>query len=156
MAVTDPAPELGKLRTGREKISVLCVDDNEHLAGALRIAFDRDGGFEWKGWISRADDLVATVRKTGSIVIVLDVDMPGLDPFEAIRALAAECPECRTVVFSGHVRHDLIDRALQSGAWGYIAKTDGERALLHAAVAVHSDEIAMSPEVRACFERDVP
>ena len=137
----------------RTRIAVLCVDDNEPLARSLRVAFDRDGGFEWKGWLSCADELVTTVRRVGPTVILLDIDMPGRDPYGAMEELAAAHPDSRAVVFSGHVRYELVDRALGSGAWGYVAKTDGAEALLDAVRAVSREEVALSPEARTCYER---
>lgn len=137
----------------RARISVLCVDDNEPLARSLRVAFDQDGGFEWKGWLSCADDLVPTARRISPAVILIDIDMPGRDPYDALEELAAESPECRAVVFSGHVRYELVDRALGSGAWGYVAKTDGAFALLDAIRTVLREEVALSPEARTCYER---
>ncbi|HEX8875503.1 MAG TPA: response regulator [Phycisphaerales bacterium] len=133
-------------------ISVLCVDDNRHLAEALRIAFEH-AGFVWRGWLPGAEVLAATVRKEGPAVVILDIDMPGRSPFDALEELVEVCPDCRAVVFSGHVRHDLIDRAFAAGAWGYVSKSDGEVALMQAVREVCRNEIATSPEVRYAYEK---
>ena len=130
-------------------IRVLCVDDNEHLADALRVKFGAVGGFDWQGWLPDAGGLVGKVLRDCPSVVLLDIDMPGVDPFDALAELATRCPECRVIVFSGHVRRELIDRALDSGAWGYVSKNDGEEALLEAVRMVAAGELALSPEVRA-------
>lgn len=130
-------------------ISVLCVDDNGHVADALRLKFGAAGGFQWRGWLPDADQLVSTALRDAPSVVLLDIDMPGSDPFDALSDLAARCPKCRVIIFSGHVRRELIDRALDAGAWGYVSKNDGEDALLSAVRLVAAGELALSPEVRA-------
>jgi DNA-binding NarL/FixJ family response regulator len=130
-------------------ISILCVDDNEHVADALRLKFTASGGFQWRGWLPDAGQLVSTALRDPPSIVLLDLDMPGADPFDALADLAARCPQCRVIIFSGHVRRELIDRALDAGAWGYVSKNDGEEALLAAVLLVASGELALSPEVRA-------
>jgi DNA-binding NarL/FixJ family response regulator len=129
-------------------IGVLCVDDNEHVAVALRLKFMAAGEFQWRGWLPSAAGLVAAAEREAPRVVLLDIDMPGPDPFEALAQIADRCPETRVVVFSGHVRRDLIDRALETGAWGYVSKNDGEDALLDAVRRVVAGELGLSPEVR--------
>jgi DNA-binding NarL/FixJ family response regulator len=51
----------------------------------------------------------------------------------------------------GHVRKDLVNRAIAAGAWGYVAKGDGERAMLEAIRRVADGEFVMSAEVTACY-----
>lgn len=127
---------------------ILCVDDNALVAEALRHKLSRTPGFEWRGWLPDADALVQRAADDCPELILLDLDMPGRDPFDALAEVVELCPKVKTVVFSGHVRKDLIDRAIDSGAWGYIAKSDGEEALIDALRQIVAGEFTMSPEVR--------
>jgi DNA-binding NarL/FixJ family response regulator len=36
------------------------------------------------------------------------------------------------IIISGHVRQELLDRAIESGAWGYLSKSDGADAIVDA------------------------
>lgn len=112
------------------KIGVLCVDDNPHVADALRVLLGRSERFEWTGWLPTADEVRQAVRDQCPGIVLIDLDMPGKSPFESIAELAEHYPGCRVVVFSGHVSAALIDRALDAGAWGYASKNDGEEELL--------------------------
>lgn len=139
---------------GPTVIGVLSVDDNSLVADALRIKFARCPDIEWRGWLSSAENLVETVRRTSPHIVLLDVDMPGPDPFAAAAEVFKCCPQTRIVVFSSHVRGDLVDTALDSGAWAYVAKSDGEDAILDAVRRVAAGEFVLSPEVRAvCHQR---
>jgi DNA-binding NarL/FixJ family response regulator len=133
------------------KMSVLCVDDNAAVAEALEVKLGRSEGFEWKGALRRADDLVAVCVRDRPTLVLLDVDMPGRDPFDVLAELVDRCPETRVLVFSGHVRRDLITRAIDSGAWGYVSKNDGEEEMVAALRQVAAGELALSPEAKRMF-----
>ena len=66
--------------------------------------------------------------------------------------LVRECPQARAIIFSGHVRRELIDRAIESGAWAYVSKNDGEDELLATIRRVVSGEFVLSSEVRATYD----
>lgn len=134
-------------------IGVLCVDDNPHVAEALRLKFERAERFEWKGWLPRADALLETAQREKPGVVLLDLDMPGADPLDATERMLRTLPDIRVVVFSGHVRAEFIERALRVGAWGYVSKNDGEDELLRVLGAVWDGNVEFSPEARTVFER---
>src|SRR5437867_11821936 len=68
----------------RTPIRVLCVDDHAFLAEGLqsRLSLARD--MEYVGRLSTAEDLVAKAKETRADVVLLDIEMPGPDPFEAL------------------------------------------------------------------------
>lgn len=127
--------------------SVVCVDDNPQMAAALRQLLVREG-FEWKEWLQSADGLLESVALHRPSIVLLDLDMPGRDPIETLRDLAREQPDSRAVIFSGHVRRELVDRAIEAGAWGYVSKNDSVRELVSALHAVIAGRLGFSPEVR--------
>lgn len=135
-------------------VRVLCCDDNAEVAEALRLKFARVGGIEWSGWLASADELFTKVRSTCPDIVILDFDMPGKPPFEALEELGEQCPDARVIVFSGYVQIELIDRALDAGAWGYVAKNDGEDALVKAIHDVMADALGFSAEVRSASSRE--
>ncbi len=134
------------------QISVVSVDDNEDVADALRILFGREQGFQWKGARQLPDELFPFVADTCPDVLLLDLDMSGFEPFTAIRELSQRCPSTRVIVFSGHVRKELVENALEAGAWGYISKADGEDVLIEAVRRVaKGEEVMLGPEARAIY-----
>ena len=134
-------------------IRVLCVDDNALVGAALERHLRRAQGIEWVGLAGSADELLDAAARTRPDVIVLDIDMPGMDPFQAVAELAALEPHVRVVLFSGHVRQDFIDRAIDAGAWGYISKDDGEAALVGAIRQIHDGQFTLGAGVKAVLER---
>jgi two-component system response regulator DesR len=130
-------------------IRVMCVDDNELLAVAIERRMSSEPDFEWVGWLSEIDNVTPQVMKTTPDVVLLDIDMPGRNVFELVVELTETVPQARVVMFSGYVRTDYIDRAVECGAWGYASKNDNMDEVLIAIRRVAAGEFVLTPEVLA-------
>jgi len=130
-----------------DRIKVLCVDDHEFLVEGLkaRLALTRD--LEFAGWLPTVDGLLAKVKETGAHVVLLDLEMPGPDPFEAVADLRRRFPDTRAVVLSAYVRDHYFESAVEAGAWGYLSKGDRPECLVDGIRKVARGEFALSPEV---------
>lgn len=131
----------------KEVISVLCVDDNRMLADALAMQFKSHADLAWAGWLENSSDLVQQICDAQPDVVLMDIDMPGPDPFLAVRDLAETAPAIRVLMFSGYVRRDYIDRAIEMGAWGYVSKNESMSEVIDALRRAHSGEFVLTPEV---------
>jgi DNA-binding NarL/FixJ family response regulator len=134
-------------------ITVLCVDDNPEVAEAIKLALQSVPDIEFVGCLSEAGALVDEACRTSPDVVLLDIDMPGKNPFEAMNELSGTCPDVRVLMYSGHIRMELIDRALENGAWGYVAKSDELSALLAAIRRAARGEFTLSPSVETVYGR---
>ena len=130
-------------------IRVLCVDDNFLVSEGIKIRLNLAGGFEWVGQLPDADRLIEQVQQSRPDIVLLDLDMPGKDAFTAMRELADVEPDVRTIVISGHVRSELVDKAVEAGAWGYISKSEGPETIVAAIRQVVNGEFVVGPDVKA-------
>jgi two-component system response regulator DesR len=136
--------------TPTRPIRVLCVDDSFLVREAIRFQLTNDRGFDWLGGLACADGLVNEARRLRPDVVLLDIDMPGLNAFQALHALADACPDVRVLVVSGHVQAALIDRAVNLGAWGYFSKNE-PAALAEAVRRIARGEFVLGAEVGAAY-----
>ncbi len=130
------------------KIRVLCVDDNPLVTQALQVQLAAEPDMQVIATVSTADELLARVARGCPDVVLLDYDMPGKPAFQAISELASLCKKARVLMYSGYVEPELIDRALDAGAWGYVAKIDRQEDLIAAIRDVASGSFGFSPTVR--------
>lgn len=140
----------------RRSGTIFCVDDNLEVCAAIRAALKRRGLHQWVGENCRADNLVELVSPLQPNIVVLDIDMPGRSPLEVLVELVEAYPDCRVVIFTGHIRRELIERAIDAGAWAYVSKNDGEDHLFEAIDKVLADEMSLSPEAAAAFRHSPP
>lgn len=131
----------------RTPIRVLCVDDHAFLVEGLaaRLSLARD--MEFVGRLSTAEDLIDECKRTRADVVLLDIEMPGPDPFEALDDLARQCPNTRAIMLSAYVRDHYIDAAVNAGAWGYLCKSDDPEMIIDAIRKVSRGEFVFGPGV---------
>lgn len=103
-------------------IKILGADDNAALRALFQMSIENEPGFEFLGWIDQADSLLEEVERTHPDIVLLDLRMPGKDPLVALKELAGQFPEVRTVVMSGFDAEDMAEEAIDAGAWGYVSK----------------------------------
>ena len=127
-------------------LRVLCVDDNSLVVDALGLRLSLLGGFVWLAPVSDAGDLLSEVRRQKPDVVLLDIDMPGRDPLDALRELSASEPRVRVLMFSGLARADLVDRAFDAGAWGFLSKHADVETIVSAIRRVAAGEFLLEQE----------
>ena len=137
-------------------LRVLCVDDNDLVADALRDRLRQEHGLVWVGWVCGGPHAPDRIRALKPDIILMDLEIPGTDTFALLEHLRAREPGIRVLMFSGHVHPDDIDRALDCGTWGYLSKNDDVDGLIEAIHQVGRGEIALSREARAVQKRMVP
>lgn len=81
-------------------------------------------------------------------VVILDLNMPGgIDGFETIHRINMRNPDARILVFSMHTNETLIQRVLELGATGYIAKNCTAESMLMAVHSVKSGKTFIDPQL---------
>ncbi len=140
--------------TRTSPIRVFCVDDHAFLVAGLRALLEAEPDMEFAGRAENADDLVAHVRESAADIVLMDIEMPGADVFEAIYELRHSCPEVRTILLSAHVRDKYLDSAFAAGAWGYLTKGDSPDKVIEGIRKVANGETAVSSAVMARKEQD--
>lgn len=134
-------------------IKLMVVDDNDFIAESLRRRLASNPAFQWCGWLDSASALPAAAAERQPHIVLLDIDIPGDDAFDALRRVAKSFPDIRVVMFSGHVRKALIDRAITDGAWGYLSKNEPVPTILDVVRQVAAGEFTLSPEAQAEHQR---
>ena len=135
--------------TDSRPIRVLCVDDHAFLVAGLQARLDVEPGMEFAGHLENADNLVAQVRRAKADIVLIDIEMPGADVFEAIHDLRHRCPDVRAILLSAHVRDQYLDSAFSSGAWGYLTKGDSPDEVIDGIRRVALGESVVSADVMA-------
>lgn len=128
-------------------IRVLCVDDHGLLAEGLRVRLGAERDFEVVGWLPDADRLVEEARRLEPSVVLLDVEMPGRDPFEVAGDLRRLQPATKVVMLTAHVRDHYMSAAFKAGVAGYFSKTDDLPTLLDGLRRIDRGDFVLGPSV---------
>ncbi len=124
-------------------VDVLLVDDEPGMLGAWERLFAIQPDMRLAGTLPSADGLMAAVKALRPGLVVIDLTMPGLDPFEAIARLHTDHPDLHIVVFSGMNDDATIRRAVEAGARGFVDKLADPLEMLGALRRVAAGERAL-------------
>ncbi len=129
------------------RLRVLCVDDNDLVAQAMCRRVEQEGSIFWLGVITDVELIRGKIIELAPDVVLMDIDMPGVDTFSMVQELSAMLPATRIVMFSGHIEASYIEKALDSGAWGYLSKHDDVGSLIQGIRRVGEGSIVFSADV---------
>ncbi len=104
----------------REIPRILIIDDEQFIRDLLRDVLTR------KGYrVDTAEDGLRGLEKAKTVsysVIFTDIRMPGLNGLDVYKRLKDLCPESRVIVMTGHGLQEILDEALQLGAFADLKK----------------------------------
>lgn len=134
--------------TGRSQIRVMIVDDHPLVRRAVR---DAIGGPDLVvvAEVDNGEDALRMAPQVRPDVLLVDIDLPGMDGVQLVRELAPRLPETRIVMLtaSRDDRH-LLD-ATRFGAVGYLTKDLSVEGLARGVRSAFAGELAMSRRTAA-------
>lgn len=136
-------------------IRVVVVEDEPLLRSGLIALAQRDGDIEVVAEAAQGGAALARVRERRPDVVLMDIQMPGLDGIAATQ-LITEDPALggiAVLVLTTFAEDETVVEALRAGASGYVLKDIEPEALREAIRAVAAGRPVLSPEVTATVMR---
>jgi len=124
------------------RIRILICDDHRIVGDAMALMVGMDDGLKLVADpFSTAETAIASIAVLQPDVVLMDVDLPGMNGIEATRAIVRERPSTKVVVMSGSSDPDaMLVAALGAGAVGFLPKTEASSKILGAVRAAASGE----------------
>lgn len=132
--------------SSQRRLRLLIADDHPAVLSAMRNAFAREN-VEIVGEARDGADAIERIGATLPDIAVIDVRMPGAGGIEVTRRAAETSPGTAVVVYSGYAERDLLTRALNAGARGFVLKDAPLADLVRAVKVVASGETYADPRL---------
>jgi DNA-binding NarL/FixJ family response regulator len=127
-------------------IRVLLVDDQPLLLQGFSLILSTEDDIEVVGTARDGREALAAVETLTPHVVLMDVQMPGLDGIEATRQVVARS-DAAVVMLTTFDRDDYLFDALEAGASGFILKNADPEDLVHAVRVAAEGHALLAPEV---------
>ena len=128
-------------------IKVAIVEDNDQLRGTLARVIGRAPGFECIGEYPTAEAALEGLPKQPPDVVLMDINLPGINGVECVRRLKQILPAPQVVMLTVYEDTENIFNALTAGAAGYLLKRTKSAELLEAIREVHRGGSPMTTHI---------
>jgi len=122
------------------RIRILIADDHRLFREGLRQICEIVGNFEVVAEASNGQEAVDLARQLQPDVILMDIQMPGMDGVQAARLLGEQVPQTKVMMLTMYRQDHHIFEAIKAGARGYLLKDTAGQTLINAVEAVHRGE----------------
>jgi DNA-binding NarL/FixJ family response regulator len=130
-------------------IRIALVDDHPLLRQGIAALIADQPDLQLVGQASNGLEAIEQFRLHRPDVMLMDLQMPGMNGIDAMSAIRAEFPDARFVVLTTYTGDVQIVRALKAGARAYLLKSLLHRELLDTIRAVHAGQKRIPPEIAA-------
>jgi len=129
-------------------IGVVLADDQALVREMLATRLAAEPDIEVVAAVGDAALVLAAVDQYRPRIVLLDIDMPGLPPFDAAILVRKRHPETSVLFLSGFVNDRYIARALEVEAAGFVSKAEPPDAVVRAVRKVAGGGHYFSPDVQ--------
>lgn len=128
-------------------ISLLLVDDHFVVRSGLAASLELEDDLRIAGEADSGEEALSSCEAVSPDVVIMDLQLPGIDGIEATRRICENDPDSRVLMFTTYARDDEILAALEAGASGYLQKSAGREELIGAIRAIHDGKTCVAPDI---------
>ncbi|PJJ71460.1 two-component system response regulator DesR [Diaminobutyricimonas aerilata] len=121
-----------------DPIRIVLVDDEHLLRSALAALLPLDRTIEVVAQAENGPQAVTETLRHRPDVLVIDLEMPGMDGLDAVASIRAALPEQRVLMLTRHARPGVLRRALRLGVAGFMSKAADPEDIVEVVRTVHA------------------
>jgi DNA-binding NarL/FixJ family response regulator len=130
-----------------KKLRILVADDHGLVRRGARAVLHSRPGWRVIGEAMNGREAVEKIIDLKPDVAVVDIGMPELDGVEVVRQVREAVPNTKVLILTMHESDQMVRRALDAGARGYLLKSDLTDCLAKAVKAVSEGKRFLTPQV---------
>ena len=131
----------------KKDIRVTIFDDNKSLRFSLYQLINGSDGFTCGGAFEDCQDLLKDIENTRPDIVLMDIQMPGINGIEAVKMLREKYPDLKVLMQTIFEDNEKIFQSILAGASGYILKNTSPARILDFIKETYEGGAPMSPTV---------
>ena len=134
--------------------TLLLVDDQSIFMDGMEALLGRIPEVQIVGKANNGADAVALVHELKPTLVLMDINMPGMDGIEASKRILKANPDTRILVLSMYGHKEFVLELMDSGVSGYLLKTTGKDELIEALSTGAAGKKYLARELRTILARN--
>ena len=131
------------------RTTIVIADDHPLIRAGMASLLQSEGSFMLLGQAEDGAQAVELYARLRPAVLLMDMSMPGCDGVEATLRIRRQHPDARIVILSAHEGDEVVHRAMQAGASGYLLKNAPFAELLACIASVLEGSKSLAPGLSA-------
>ncbi len=128
-------------------IKVCIVEDLEEIRNGLAAIINMTDGFRILQTYATAEEMLAQLESSDPDIVIMDIQLPGMDGIECIRQVRDKKPSIQFIMFTIYENSDYVFKALEAGATGYLLKNSSPSKIIESLRELHSGGSPMNAEI---------
>lgn len=128
-------------------IKVAVVEDDEYIRSSLSELIEGAANLDLAGAYEDGPAAVDGIPLSKPDVVIMDIQLPGMDGVECVRTLKAARPEVNFLMLTAYEDSDKLFESLKAGASGYLLKRISSTRLLQAIRELYEGGSPMTPQI---------
>jgi DNA-binding NarL/FixJ family response regulator len=137
-------------------MNILLADDDALVIESLGVILSSDPALTIVGSVTNGHDAVSFVRGHAVDLVLMDIQMPGLDGIAATKMIHDEFPKIKILMLTTFHDYQNIHRSLQAGASGYLLKSDETKKQIMTIKSVYAGLPVISEEALRSYTSAKP
>lgn len=130
-----------------EPIRILIADDHTLFRDGMAALLVTNEGMEVVGQASSGSEAIETAARLQPDIVLMDIQMPGINGIEATRQIVSTSPHIGVIVVTMFEDDDTVFAAMRAGARGYVLKGADQEQMLRTIRAVSRGEALFGPAI---------
>jgi DNA-binding NarL/FixJ family response regulator len=126
------------------KRNITIIEDNEIIREGFAAVIDNTEGYRVAGKYRSCEDALANLREDAPDLVLMDIDLPGMNGIEGTLHIKRRSPECIILIITVLEDSDKVFRSLCAGAGGYIVKNSDTEGIVRSISEAFSGGAPMS------------
>ena len=133
-------------------IRLVITDDHPVVRDGIEMVLANENNIELVAFVGDGTTLLETLDEIEADVILMDINMPGMNGIEATQLVKKKHPKIKVLCYSQYDEKRFVRQVLKRGANGYLLKNAAASELIQAIKTVHNGDIYLSEELPNVFD----